>query len=128
MTFLVSTPRATAQYMSEQSAPAACLNAQSNTATGECFGRMAKEADLRLNQVYNEIQKFFEAGHRQKDGSALRTAQRQWIAFRDANCQAAEIIYEQGTAGPVNGAACLEATTRQRTEELEMEYGWLLQK
>ena len=128
MTILASTPRATAQYMSDKGVPAACVDAQSNTAMGQCFERMSKEADVKLNRVYNEVQNVFEAGHRQKDADGLRTAQKQWLAFRDANCKAAEVIYEFGTAGPVNGAACLEATTRHRTEELEMEYGWLLHR
>jgi uncharacterized protein YecT (DUF1311 family) len=124
---LSSSQRAAAQYMGDSSGPTACVNAHSNTDTGLCFQRMSEEADRKLNQVYNEIQHELEAEHRQKVADYLRIAQKRWIAFRDANCDAAQEMYKGGTAGPVNGAACVEATTRHRTEELEMEYGIFLQ-
>jgi uncharacterized protein YecT (DUF1311 family) len=58
----------------------------------------------------------------------LREAQRLWIQFRDANCNAEYALYEGGSAGPMVKVACIEAVTRHRTEELQVMYGWRLEK
>jgi uncharacterized protein YecT (DUF1311 family) len=115
---------ASAQFM----AGGLCQQAASNSETGECFDKAAKEADTRLNRVYAEIQDFLKSQHRTDDADALRKAEQKWIAFRDADCDAAVGLYERGTAGPVNGAACVEVQTRKRIEDLRTGYGWLLEK
>jgi uncharacterized protein YecT (DUF1311 family) len=58
----------------------------------------------------------------------LKTAQRLWIQYRDANCEAEREMYSGGSAASMVRLACLEAMTRHRTEELRTMYGWRLEK
>jgi uncharacterized protein YecT (DUF1311 family) len=62
------------------------------------------------------------------DRVKLQAAQRLWIQFRDANCEAEYDLYSGGSAGPIVREACLAATTRQRTAELHVMYDWQLKK
>jgi uncharacterized protein YecT (DUF1311 family) len=58
----------------------------------------------------------------------LKVAQRLWIEFREANCSAEQELYSNGSAASMVKFACLEALTRHRTEELNVMYGWRLEK
>ncbi len=58
----------------------------------------------------------------------LKVAQRLRVQFRDANCAVEQEIYEGGSTYGMVGSACLAAMTRQRTEELKVMYGGLLEK
>ena len=121
---LAWSPEASAQFL----AGPLCQQAASNAETGECFAKAAKQADEQLNQIYGKIYDFLKAQHRSDDANALRKAEQRWIAFRSANCAAANGLYGTGTAGPVNGEACTERQTQQRIEDLKLGYGWLLEK
>ncbi len=122
--FLMGPTNSSAQYLNGK----LCQQPATNAETHDCFTKAAKEADQRLNRIYAEIQGFLKAQNRTADGDALRKAQQSWIAFRDANCAAAYGLYGGGTGGPVNEEACIEAETRERTEDLKTGYGWLLEK
>jgi uncharacterized protein YecT (DUF1311 family) len=95
---------------------------QSSVTTSEmtnCFAIALKKADSELNGYYQRIPTVVD-----RDGLAkLKTAQRLWIQFRDANCDAEYELYSEGTAAPMVKLACLEAMTRHRTEELHRIYG-----
>lgn len=112
--------------MNAKGAP--CQGEGSNAETGSCFFKAAKAADENLNKTYNQMQNQFKADKRTEDAEALRMAQRAWISFRDANCAAEQGLYGAGTGGPVTYWACMEANTRQRTEDLKTGFGWLLVK
>ena len=122
---LASTP-ALAQHMNAKGAP--CQQPGSTVETGDCFVSAAKKSDAELNKEYNAIQSFLRSAKRTEDGDALRKAQRAWVAYRDANCGAARGLYGTGTGGYVTYWACMEANTRQRTEDLKTGFGWLLDK
>ena len=97
----------------------------SPTADGyECFYAASKKADAELNQLYRRIQTVVDGNELVK----LREAQRLWMHFRDANCSAEYEFYEGGSAGPMVRVACLEAVTRHRIEELQIMFGWRLEK
>lgn len=53
---------------------------------------------------------------------ALRTAQRAWIPYRDAACEAEAILFEGGSIQPLILFSCLENLTRLRTEEMRAIY------
>jgi uncharacterized protein YecT (DUF1311 family) len=58
----------------------------------------------------------------------LKTAQRLWIQFLDANCDAERELYSGRSAAPVVKLACQEEMTGHRTEEMNVIYGWRLEK
>lgn len=82
------------------------------------------DADAESNATYSSIRKILSPAEQEK----LRTAQRLWLQFRDANCAAERDLYVGGSAAPAVYAACLAADTRQRTAELKKIYGWRLEK
>ncbi len=48
----------------------------------------------------------------------LIAAQLAWIKFRDASCEFETSAYEGGSIAPAIYSACLEETTKQRTQQL----------
>jgi uncharacterized protein YecT (DUF1311 family) len=97
-----------------------------STTAGEydCFYPASKKSDAALNRLYARVLTVVEGEELVK----LKTAQRLWMQFRDANCSAEYKLYDGGSAGPTVKVACLEAVTRHRTEELQDMYGWRLEK
>jgi len=118
---LVSTGKGVAQHMNAKDAP---CQTGSNAEQTRCFITEARVADQELNLVYNKMRKVLSP----TEQSMLQTAQRLWVQFRDANCAAERELYGDGSAAPMVHAACLAADTRQRTAELNVMYGWRLEK
>jgi uncharacterized protein YecT (DUF1311 family) len=56
--------------------------------------------------------------------AVLDSAQRAWIAFRDAQCSYVAKSYEGGSMQPMQQGACLEALTRARTKQLRDMAKW----
>src|ERR1700691_4652802 len=110
--FLASAGAGSAQHMNAKDAP--CQT-----------GPNAEQArDRQLNLVYNKIRTALSP----TDQSKLQTAQGLWVQFRDANCAAERELYDGGSVAPMVYQACLGADTRQRAAELNVMYGWLLEK
>ena len=80
----------------------------------ECIGALRDKWDKRLNAAYGKVMK----GLSGEQKTALRDAQRKWIAYRDADCS----FYAggEGTISRIEAATCLFALTRDRAQELEM--------
>jgi len=89
-----------------------------------CFDAASKKSDAELNRIYLQIETIVAGDELVK----LKAAQRLWIQFRDANCDAEHELYSGGSAAPMVRLACVEAMTRHRTEELKVMYGWRLAK
>jgi uncharacterized protein YecT (DUF1311 family) len=119
---LFVTHYAYAQHTNASDSP--CQASASNAEITSCFISASKTADERLNKVYGRIREVLSADE-QRD---LRAAQRLWLKFRDANCQAERNLYAGGSAAPMIYAACMEADTRQRTSDLKAMYSWRLEK
>jgi len=96
-----------------------CWSADSNVAISQCWGDAFKKRDAELNTVYQKVMKELEA----KDASYLRTAQKAWLGYRDANCEAAKHLMDGGTGAIGNKHVCLTLITRERTAELKRLYG-----
>ena len=111
-----------AQHMNAKDGP--CREPSTTADAYDCFFAASKKADTELNKFYRRVQTVVDGDELVK----LREAQRLWIQFRDANCSAEHELYEGGSAGPMVKVACLEAVTRHRTEELQVMYGWRLEK
>ncbi len=81
-----------------------------------CSGRNLEAADAALNDAYRRI-----VARLAQDAAAtgqLRTAQRAWIAFRDAECAFAASSVEGGSIYPMISSDCLRAATEARTAAL----------
>jgi uncharacterized protein YecT (DUF1311 family) len=72
--------------------------------------------DKRMNAAYQKALKDDES----KRQDQLRTAQRLWIQFRDANCLYFDM--GEGTIARIDAAECMRNMTEARARELE-EFG-----
>ncbi|MDO5370691.1 lysozyme inhibitor LprI family protein [Paracoccus sp. (in: a-proteobacteria)] len=94
----------------------ACMNAAGGETTAGMHGCLSPEIaqwDEMLNAAY--------AGLRQSSDSratALRDAQRAWIAFVDAACAYEASAYEGGSLAGVVGGTCRMQRTAERALEL----------
>jgi uncharacterized protein YecT (DUF1311 family) len=99
-------------------------NAQSQAAMDECASQSLAAADKELNQVYQQVLAKFASD--KVFTAKLRTAQKAWIAFRDAELEArypaSNKSLQYGSVYPMCANNELEAMTRQRIEELR---AWL---
>jgi uncharacterized protein YecT (DUF1311 family) len=111
-----------AQHMNANDGP--CQRPASGAEETACFNDAYKKSDAELNQFYHRVQAVVDG----EELAKLKVAQRLWIQFRDANCSAEHELYLGGSAASMVELACLEAVTRHRTEELNVMYGWRLEK
>ena len=79
----------------------------------ECLKAKTAQWDKRMNVAYQQALK--DAGDKQRE--QLRTAQRLWIQYRDANC----LYYDlgEGTIARLDAGECMRSMTETRATELE---------
>ena len=79
----------------------------------DCLKDKTAHWDQKLNAAYQ--QKLKEAEGKQRE--QLRTAQRLWVQFRDANC----LYYDrgEGTIARIDAGDCMYRLTKSRAEELQ---------
>ncbi|WP_338834629.1 lysozyme inhibitor LprI family protein [Bradyrhizobium septentrionale] len=80
----------------------------------ECLKAKTARWDKRMNVAYQQALKD-AAGDKQRE--QLRTAQRLWIQYRDANC----LYYDlgEGTIARLDAGECMRSMTETRAKELE---------
>jgi uncharacterized protein YecT (DUF1311 family) len=80
----------------------------------ECLKAKTAQWDKRMNVAYQQALKD-AAGDKQRE--QLRTAQRLWIQYRDANC----LYYDlgEGTIARLDAGECMHSMTQARARELE---------
>lgn len=103
-----------------------CANAITQMDLNICQQRDWEAADTRLNDVYADV----IAVLRESDAAypldgpseedRLRNAQRAWIAFRDADCDAAGFPMRGGSAEPLLIYGCMSRMTEDRITELTL--------
>jgi uncharacterized protein YecT (DUF1311 family) len=97
----------------------------SNPEYKACVARAADKADTALNQAYKAMQDKIRAAGKDmgRDPSAqiadFKDAQKQWIAYRDANCTLEDSLAFGGTATGGNCSSCLSALSYQRINDFE---------
>lgn len=89
----------------------------STVAMSECLSAQSKTWDQRLNVEYSAALKRGEI-----EADKLRSAQRAWLRYRDANCAAYYSV--KGTINITLTGHCYVDMTRARTLELH-EMSWL---
>jgi uncharacterized protein YecT (DUF1311 family) len=92
-------------------AAAQCKDAMSTRDMEDCASSEYKRADTELNRVYQETLKKLQP-------QLLREAQRAWLAYRDAHCDAQYRLYTGGSIAPVILAQCRATLTAQRAKEI----------
>jgi uncharacterized protein YecT (DUF1311 family) len=101
-----------------------CANAMAQQELNICAEQDWQKADKDLNITYNEVMAEMKAMDEgmpeelQGAEAALRKAQRAWVAFRDANCEAAGFEMRGGSAEALLVYGCLRQMTVDRTKEL----------
>jgi len=95
-----------------------CANAQDQTTMDVCASDAFKKSDKQLNDVYKQI------GTRLKDDAdktkLLVTAQRAWVAFRDAECAFSSSGVTGASVYPMIHSICLDGLTQTRTKDLQV--------
>lgn len=121
--FLLISP-AFAQHMNEKDSPCAAVVGTSDLV--HCLSKARTAADVNLNTYYRRVLSTLRT--RVDDAERLRHAERLWVEYRDASCAAEGALYGGGTGGPPAYLACMDEMTRARTKELQVTYGWLIEK
>ncbi|MCL5424983.1 MAG: lysozyme inhibitor LprI family protein [Gammaproteobacteria bacterium] len=99
---------------SQQSHEACMENAVSTADMVACISEEFEREDQRLNDNYQELRNQLSDSRQEQ----LLTAQRAWIAYKDANCD----FYadpEGGTLARVSANSCVLTETTDRADELE---------
>lgn len=83
----------------------------------ECYSNNYKHSDTQLNALYRQITA------RLKDDAQttklLVTAQKAWVAFRDAECNFSTSGSADGSVYPMMQSICLNGLTASRIEDLK---------
>lgn len=92
-----------------------CMDkAASTAAMSACIQQETALQDQRLNRVYKRLMAKLDAGQQKR----LREVQRQWIAYRDGNCQF-HVQASGGTMALLEDGMCMLDMTRERAGELD---------
>ena len=103
-----------AEPASQQPAPQEnCSERRSTADIVECLATQTAVWDRRLGAAYQKLLESLPVRRRDR----LRSAQRIWIQFRDANC--AYFASRAGTIARVDAGQCLLRLTTARAMELE---------
>lgn len=100
---------------------AECISPQTQSLMNACAFKDYEQADAALNAAWKPAKAF---GDEIGKGDALLAAQRTWIAYRDAACDAHASPYEGGSIQPLIHATCLSELTAQRTRMLLEFHGY----
>lgn len=93
----------------------ACDNAVSQNEMSRCAEDAFDRSDKVLNKVYSDTVKGLDAHGR----DLLKTSERAWIAFRDAECTYQNEANEGGSIYPMVYAGCQTDLTKARIKQLQ---------
>ncbi|POZ61879.1 lysozyme inhibitor LprI family protein [Chromobacterium alticapitis] len=101
-----------------------CRDAKTTLEINDCMQKQFEGKDKLLNQRYQDLlqklrQDDAETADKDKPSRMLMQAQRKWIAFRDADCDAKYQIYIGGTIRNAVYLGCKIERTEQRIKELD---------
>ncbi|OCP09254.1 MULTISPECIES: lysozyme inhibitor LprI family protein [unclassified Ensifer] len=102
-------------------APAAsaadCDTATSQAAMNECADKSFDASDAELNTLYKQIEARLKDN---RDATKLLvTAQKAWIAFRDAECTFSASGVDGGSAYPMVLSQCQDGVTQNRIKDFK---------
>ena len=91
-----------------------CAHAEAQQDMNQCADRDFHRADEALNRAYRAAMAKLD----KDDAALLRSAQRAWLAFRDAECSYEAAPNQGGSIYPLIYDGCLTALTKDRTRQL----------
>ena len=94
-----------------------CDDAYTQSEMNICAARDYDDADAALNAQWSVT--YAAMADYPGAKQTLLEAQRAWLTYRDAQCDAVGTPYEGGSIQPLVIATCLANLTRARTEELQ---------
>jgi uncharacterized protein YecT (DUF1311 family) len=107
-----------------------CDAAQNQMQMTECAGLAFEKSDAELNSVYGELSGAYKKldvatakdfPKLELTGPALVTAQKSWIAFRDAECNLAGVGTQGGSIQSMIIIQCREQMTLERIKQLRQK-------
>ena len=103
-----------AVFLGAEAAMACPVEIKTQMDIDECAAADYQRADAALNAAWGPVKAHIDS---YGDGAKLLDAQRKWIAFRDAACEAESSVW--GISGwRMIMYSCLARLTRRRTEDL----------
>ena len=91
-----------------------CEKAFTNNELQVCSGKSYERADKQLNKSYKKLLTQLNSEQAQK----LKADQRNWIIFKEKECQSMYDAEYPGNEAPIVKNACLDILTRDREDEL----------
>ncbi|WP_043613284.1 lysozyme inhibitor LprI family protein [Ensifer sp. ZNC0028] len=94
-----------------------CADASDQATMNACAGKALKASDAELNALYRQIQ-----GRLKDDAEKTKllvTAQRAWVAYRDAECDFASSGVAGGSAQPMITLECRDDRTKKRVADFK---------
>ena len=100
-----------------------CNKAISTPEINACAKQEQEKVEAELNAVYKEVMKSLSEPDTEYEKpsevkAALIEAQRAWIKFREADCNAVYIQNQGGTIRTVMYISCMQQRAKQRIKEL----------
>ncbi len=105
-----------------------CPDADSTVEITQCLQEVFEQADAELNRVYAAaMASIDQADHmpartRRAWQQLLREAQRNWVAFKEKDCDLLQLEWWQGSGASAARLGCLISKTESRTDELKERY------
>ncbi|MDX7953313.1 lysozyme inhibitor LprI family protein [Lichenihabitans sp. Uapishka_5] len=96
-----------------------CKTASDQTSLNQCSDKDFKVADAALNAVYGQVVGRLANAAASDAKGLLTTAQRDWLAFRDAECAFRASDSEGGSMHPMVALGCKTQLTQDRTAALK---------
>lgn len=106
-----------ATALTRNSYAADCANASDQSTLNECAGKDYKKSDTELNKLYKEIRS--RLSDQPDTVKKLVSAQRAWIAFRDAECDFVTLNTQGGSAYGMLVSMCRDRLTQARIKEFK---------
>ena len=94
-----------------------CKKAQTQIELDYCADKDFRVADTQLNALYRKLM----AGYDARSQSLLKTAEKNWLAFRDSECAFETASSEGGSIQPMEESVCLAEKTKARIKELQAQ-------
>jgi uncharacterized protein YecT (DUF1311 family) len=83
----------------------------------QCAGQDFQTSDAKLNALYKSMMTKYDAPNQTK----LKTAEKAWLTYRDAECDYETNVTAGGTINPMEVAICRTSKTQARIKELNAQ-------
>jgi uncharacterized protein YecT (DUF1311 family) len=94
-----------------------CKKAQTQMELNYCADRDYQAEDKKLNALYRTIMSKYDA----KSQALLKAAEKNWITYRDSECNFETASSEGGSTQPMEDSICLNNKTHARIKELQAQ-------